>query len=262
MSKMGYTTSRKDIYEEIIQIYPDINVQKHDVGYWEDYTEEELNDIAKQSANETEFCKKIGYTAQRSTVIKKIKEKYPDIVIPKDTNYCYWEQFTEKELQEIANNSIGMVDFYRKIGYKIGQSNRGGKGKIVQNIMQKYPNFILPIAKNCSYGEQKILKILKAMPYAYQTQFCFKDLKTNNTLLRFDFAIFIDTNIIMIEYQGIQHYEEIPFFKHSLGNYQYRDNLKRQYCKEHNIPLIEIPYWDYEVLNEDYIKEKLNEYCN
>ena len=33
-----------------------------------------------------------------------------------------------------------------------------------------------------------------------------------------------------------------------------RDNIKRDYCKKNNIILIEIPYWDFDIL-EDYIDE-------
>ena len=76
----------------------------------------------------------------------------------------------------------------------------------------------------------------------------------------FDFAIFEDDKLkYLIEYQGIQHYQESIFSKYeSLQERQNRDNIKREYCKSHNIKLIEIPYWDYEKINYSYIKEKIN----
>lgn len=34
--------------------------------------------------------------------------------------------------------------------------------------------------------------------------------------------------------------------------------MKRDYCKKHNIPLIEIPYTDFDILDDNYLKNKLD----
>ena len=63
--------------------------------------------------------------------------------------------------------------------------------------------------------------------------------------LPFDFAIFIQDKLTgLIEYQGKQHYCNIDFFGANgrFEKQQQRDNIKREYCKKQNIPLIEIPY--------------------
>ncbi len=74
---------------------------------------------------------------------------------------------------------------------------------------------------------------------------------------RFDFAVFDDAGDLdfLIEYQGIQHYIARSKFggASGLAKQKYNDNLKRQYCKKHNIKLIEIPYLDEEIMNYDYI---------
>lgn len=47
------------------------------------------------------------------------------------------------------------------------------------------------------------------------------------------------------EYNGKQHYEYIPFFhstKDSFYNQKYRDEMKKNKCKEKGIKLIEVPY--------------------
>lgn len=104
-----------------------------------------------------------------------------------------------------------------------------------------------------SKGEQKILSILQKNNISYKTQFSFQELK-NIYPLRFDFAIFIDNKLhCLIEYQGEQHYD-----KNSLWNRENSDNMKKEYCKENNIPLIEIPYTDFNKIDYDYIKEKCN----
>lgn len=48
-----------------------------------------------------------------------------------------------------------------------------------------------------------------------------------------------------VEYQGKQHYVYTPFFhknKEAFRNQQYRDELKRIYCRDAGIHLIEVPY--------------------
>ena len=61
-----------------------------------------------------------------------------------------------------------------------------------------------------------------------------------------DFIIEVDGVIIWIEYNGKQHYEETPFFyKNNKTTFQkqlQRDSNVREYCKNNNIKLLEIPY--------------------
>lgn len=106
-----------------------------------------------------------------------------------------------------------------------------------------------------SLGEQKINNILTQLHINFIPQKSFDDLKSNLEFpLFFDFYL-IDYNIT-IEYQGEQHYRcnnrgwNNPTH---LQKIQERDELKRQYCKEHNITLIEIPYTDFKKINEEYI---------
>lgn len=50
---------------------------------------------------------------------------------------------------------------------------------------------------------------------------------------------------LAVEYNGRQHYQFIPFFhknKDAFQNQKYRDFIKKQRCKEHNITLITVPY--------------------
>ena len=72
--------------------------------------------------------------------------------------------------------------------------------------------------------------------------------------LRFDFAIIqSDCSLCcLIEYQGVQHYEK-TFWNSPTEN----DEIKRRYCKNNNIKLIEIPYWDYDKLNWDYLRSRI-----
>ena len=102
-----------------------------------------------------------------------------------------------------------------------------------------------------SKGERKIAELLNNLGIEFETQKTFPEMK-NNIALRLDF--FIQKLNIAIEYQGQQHYYETSFYNDSLETRQKRDQIKRDYCKKNNIKLIEIPYWDYDKLNEDYLQ--------
>ena len=94
-----------------------------------------------------------------------------------------------------------------------------------------------------SLGEEKIKQILDKNNIKYQTEISFEgccNTKTNKPL-RFDFYI---NNQYLIEFDGEQHYK-ITSGWNNLDNFekvQFRDQIKNQWCKENNIPLIRIPY--------------------
>lgn len=114
-----------------------------------------------------------------------------------------------------------------------------------------------------SAGENRIEFNLKQLNIEYKKEYPFIGLNTENGYpMRFDFAIFKNNNLrCLIEYQGIGHYEEGDWLL-NLKIRKERDEKKRKYCEENNIPLIEVPYWDFDKINENYIKERLDEYIN
>ena len=109
-----------------------------------------------------------------------------------------------------------------------------------------------------SRGEIKIEEILTNAGISFQEEYIFPDLvSSNGRPLRFDFAIFDDNGDLdfLIEYQGVQHYEPKSKFGgiQGLRKQQANDMKKREYCRDHNITLIAIPYWDEERITFDYI---------
>lgn len=108
-----------------------------------------------------------------------------------------------------------------------------------------------------SRGNNKIKQLLLDLNISFISEKTFEDLYYVGKL-RFDF--YLPKYNILIEYQGKQHYEpQQPFGGLERFEIQTKcDNLKREYCKKHNIKLIEIPYWDYNKLNEDYLLLKIN----
>ena len=99
---------------------------------------------------------------------------------------------------------------------------------------------------NClgdSKEESLIRSFLEKNNISYIKEYSFPDLKTSKGgYPRFDFAIFSKDGLYcLIEYQGIQHYK---IYSGDFGDYEREvtDNLKKEYCKEKNIPFYEIKY--------------------
>jgi hypothetical protein len=68
---------------------------------------------------------------------------------------------------------------------------------------------------------------------------------------------------LAIEYNGEQHYNYIPFFhssREAFLNQKYRDELKKVYCRENGITLIEVPY---NVKNiETFLSERFDDFIS
>lgn len=100
--------------------------------------------------------------------------------------------------------------------------------------------------RNNYKGEIKIGELLKGNNIFYTIQKSFSDLKGDKQVLKFDFYV---NNNYLIEYDGIGHYQPRQFGgmtkEQSIIAFEQQkryDQLKNNYCKENNIPLIRIPY--------------------
>lgn len=95
-----------------------------------------------------------------------------------------------------------------------------------------------------STGEQQVRRILDKHNIRHLSQYKFDDCKYKE-MLSFDFAVMDDSGAIcLIEYQGIQHYFPVEFFggQSAFVEQKVKDDIKRNYTKRKNIPLVEIPY--------------------
>lgn len=90
-----------------------------------------------------------------------------------------------------------------------------------------------------SYKELEISNILQKNNISYKREYTFSDLYDKG-LLRFDFAIFHNNDLIgLIEYQGSQHYEANSKFNQN-GRLQIHDQMKKDYCNSKGINLLEL----------------------
>ena len=112
-----------------------------------------------------------------------------------------------------------------------------------------------------SRGEIMIHEILEDAGLNFEEEYIFPGLTSNNGRpLRFDFAVFDDDGNIdfLIEYQGSQHYQASSKFggKKGLFQQQFNDNKKRRFCALNDIKLVEIPFWEENLVNYDYLMKK------
>lgn len=113
-----------------------------------------------------------------------------------------------------------------------------------------------------SKGEKLLSEIFNDNNIKFEQQKTFDLCKfpETNKLARFDFYL-PDYNVL-IEYDGEQHFYYSKSGWNTKQNFEYtkkHDEYKSQWCKKNNIKLIRIPYWDFNIINTNYILNLLKE---
>lgn len=99
-----------------------------------------------------------------------------------------------------------------------------------------------------SFGEKVISDYLLELDIPFSKEVTFDDLlSAKGYKLRYDFSIKSSDSLVLIEYNGRQHYESnsFQFLDSSEEEFEYRhscDVLKEDYAMKHNIPLLIIHY--------------------
>lgn len=112
-----------------------------------------------------------------------------------------------------------------------------------------------------SKGESRLISLFTVLDIKYIAQKSFEDCVNPITGAKLKFDFYLPEYNCCIEYDGIQHFEYNDSgwdTKEDFENRIFRDKIKNEYCKIHNIRLIRIPYWDFDSMNEDYLLSKLN----
>ena len=116
-----------------------------------------------------------------------------------------------------------------------------------------------------SKGERRIRVFLESLyiKYTYDKSICKNLISSKGMALRYDFHL--PGYNLLIEYDGEQHYRPVNFggcsdskalLSHNAT--KFNDNIKNQYCKDNNIPLLRIPYWEFdniETILEEFLTE-------
>ena len=107
-----------------------------------------------------------------------------------------------------------------------------------------------------SKGETLISLFLTNNHISFEREYNFSDLK-DQIALRFDFAIKKDDKLKLIEFDGIQHFKP-TFGIENFQDNQKHDEMKNQYCKKHNIPLLRLNY----LQTKEEIQEEIKKFLD
>lgn len=119
---------------------------------------------------------------------------------------------------------------------------------------------ICSINNRISKGEKRIKKWLDDNGYKYSQEYTFEDCIYKNKL-RFDFAVETNNDLLLIEYDGRQHYfsSEDKFKQANLDIIKERDSIKNKYCEDNNLKLLRISYKEFHKI-EDILFKTFNDY--
>lgn len=207
--------------------------------------------------NGDEFVKFVGLTEGGKLIID-IKTFDKDEVNIDIAHYNSWN----KSRQDT-------YDYCKEKGYKILSPYISDKEKILIDFNCGHePNWISPnnLKKDTecpvcseSKGEKAIREYLENNNIEFEQEYRFSDCKYKYTL-PFDF--YIKEYNLCVEFDGEQHYKAKDFFggEEGLRSTKIRDKIKNKYCKENNINLLRIPYYELSnvenILDEEF--ERLN----
>lgn len=157
------------------------------------------------------------------------------------------EQFID-EVKQLVKDEYTVIGEYISVGEPLLIRHEECKTEY-----EVRPNAFLrgsrcPRCMQSSRGEERILRYLKDNNIEFKSQFKFDECR-NKKPLPFDFAIYHNKNLIgLIEYQGEQHYKIVEHFGGEQGfkERKYNDEIKKDFCKKNDIPLLEIPFWNYD----------------
>ena len=107
-----------------------------------------------------------------------------------------------------------------------------------------YCNVKITQCRSCSskesVGEKVVAEYLEEHNIDFVREKKFPDCKDKREL-PFDF--FVPKYNLIIEFDGQHHYYDV-FGEEHFKRTQYHDEIKNQYCKDNNIHLLRIPYWE------------------
>ncbi len=166
------------------------------------------------------------------------------------------------EVYDLVGDEYTVIDKYRNAMDKIRI-----KHNVCKSVWRTSPNNFLS-GTRCPYcyrskGEDRIANILSMNNIEYQGEYIFEDC-IHIEPLRFDF--YLSQYNMCVEYDGEQHFKPCGFGEKDASKViekfnmvQKRDEIKNQYCKDNNIKLIRIPYYEFDnienIINEQILKK-------
>ena len=202
-----------------------------------------------------DYAKEEGYRLI-SNEYKNNSQKL-EFVCPKGhTTFISWNNFKKGRrcsecycYKKLTNNDVD--NYLGQFGYKRNSEYINANTKIEiecpnsHKYLGTYAHFYS--GKRCPYckksnGEARIMNYLNNNKIKFEQEY---HINIKGKCLRFDF--YLEKYNMTIEYDGQQHFKPVDKFggEEEFKNTQLRDKLKNQYCKDNNIKLIRIPYYDF-----------------
>jgi hypothetical protein len=105
-----------------------------------------------------------------------------------------------------------------------------------------------------SKGEDKITKLLNSARVSYNREITVSRLTgKKGAPLRFDFGIYQNKKLILlIEFDGEQHFQYSSHFNKSKSDFLYRcgcDRKKNEWALKNNVLLYRVPFWELDSIN-------------
>ena len=166
---------------------------------------------------------------------------------------CSLRNPSYRSLLERSLDKFGDKFHYLANNYKSMSSKMDISCKVCNRVFSRAPgNHLKSVGCpycNSSEGEKRLYAYLDSRGIKFIKNYSDESLRDKNILLM-DAMCFINGEMKAVEYNGIQHYKERPWTKNAERNRQKyldtvrKDKIKEVWCKEKNIPLLVIPYWD------------------
>lgn len=213
----------------------------------EEFTEQVYNLVGEEYTFKETYIDSKTKIRVRHNTCEKVYEVTPNDFTSRGNRCPHCSRYRRRTIEEFKSLVYGLVEEeYTVIGKYVNSHTKIEiKHNVCGYVNKVRPNNFLGGTRcsicNESKGERTIREYLERNNIKYEEEKEFEDLIRYNPL-RFDF--YIEEYNLLIEYDGIQHYEHIPHF----GTYDdykdtiERDELKNNYCKENNIYLLRIPY--------------------
>jgi len=109
-------------------------------------------------------------------------------------------------------------------------------------------------------GEEEIKKVCNNLSLKFKTQVKFNKCKYKRKL-SFDFEIILDKTTLLIEYDGVQHFNKTSFPGKDTSNRKIRDMIKNKFILENQKYLLRIAYTDFKMI-ENIINSTINRINN
>jgi len=198
------------------------------------------------------FCKKHGiFTRNLETLMRSNDSGCPDCSA-EDGVYGRRTYSIEK-LREIAKekNATCLAEHY--LGVHGKHKFRCENGNIFYFSLKQYKrNGTWCKCYKCSpnnrksSGEDKIASFLKRIGYNYECEKRFNDLKNKS----FDF--YLPQFNLIVEYDGLQHFQEVEYYgsKNGFRTRKSNDDIKNQFCLSNKIKLLRIPHTEHQNIDK------------